>query len=295
MDWDKLRVFHAVASAGSFTHAGNTLGLSQSAVSRQIGALEEELDVMLFQRHARGLHLTEQGELLFRTTRNVFGMLDDARVALMESKDKPRGELKVTASVGITVKWLMPRLPEFYDEFPDISVNVIVADHELDLAGREADVAIRMRAPVQSDLIQRRLFNVRYGVFAAENYLEKKGEPKTLDELDCHRLITYGELAAPEIRGVNWLIENARRGHPRAPALAVNNIQAMAVAIDGGLGLGLLPKYYAADMPRLRHVLPDAPTPHFEAHLVYAETLRNSKRVAVFRDFLYRHAKDWEW
>src|SRR6202171_2432708 len=95
MDWDKLRVFHAVAEAGSFTHAGEALNLSQSAVSRQISALEESLSVPLFHRHARGLILTEQGELLFRTAREVFAKLAMSESLISESKDRPEGPLKI--------------------------------------------------------------------------------------------------------------------------------------------------------------------------------------------------------
>ena len=113
MDWDKLRVFHAVAEAGSFTHAGDTLNLSQSAVSRQISALEEALQVPLFHRHARGLILTEQGEALNRTVREVFAKLAVTEALLTESKEKPAGRLKVTTTVGFGASWLAPRLQDF--------------------------------------------------------------------------------------------------------------------------------------------------------------------------------------
>ena len=113
IDWDKLRVFHAVAEAGSFTHAGDTLNLSQSAVSRQISALEEALQVPLFHRHARGLILTEQGEALNRTVREVFAKLAITEALLTESKEKPAGRLKVTTTVAFGSIWLAPRLHEF--------------------------------------------------------------------------------------------------------------------------------------------------------------------------------------
>src|SRR5512143_3198715 len=96
MDWDKLKVFHAAAEAGSFTHAGEQLGLSQSAVSRQVSALEQELAVSLFHRHARGLILTEQGNHLYRTAHDVFMQLQAARSKLTASRERPSGELKIT-------------------------------------------------------------------------------------------------------------------------------------------------------------------------------------------------------
>src|SRR5919109_5308641 len=100
MDWDKLRIFQAVADAGSFTHAGDALKLSQSAISRQIGALEEQLGVMLFHRHARGLILTEQGELLYRRAREMAGKVATAETLLHANQDKPVGRLKITAAIG---------------------------------------------------------------------------------------------------------------------------------------------------------------------------------------------------
>ena len=184
MDWDKLKVFHAAAEAGSFTHAGEQLGLSQSAVSRQVSALEQELAVSLFHRHARGLILTEQGELLYRTAHDVFMKLEAARAKLTDSREKPNGELKVTTTPGIGIHWLTPRLGEFLDLFPDIRVTLITTDEELDLAMREADVAIRLRQPTQPDLIQRKLFSVHFHAYASPEYLKRFGTPKSLADLD---------------------------------------------------------------------------------------------------------------
>src|SRR5436305_7584312 len=156
MDCDKLKVFHAAAEAGSFPHAGEQLGLSQSAVSRQVSAHEQELSAPLFHRHARGLILTEQGELLYRTAHEVFMKLEAARTKLTDSRDKPHGELKVQTTVGLGVHWLTPRLGEFIELYPDIRITLITTEQELDLAMREADVAIRLRLPTHPDLSQRR-------------------------------------------------------------------------------------------------------------------------------------------
>ena len=123
MDWDKLKVFHAAAEAGSFTHAGEQLGLSQSAVSRQVSALEQELSVSLFHRHARGLILTEQGDLLFRTAHDVFMQLQAARAKLTDSRERPSGDLKITTTPGVGINWLIPRLGEFTALYPEIRIS----------------------------------------------------------------------------------------------------------------------------------------------------------------------------
>jgi len=289
MDWDKLRIFHAVAEAGSFTHAGETLNLSQSAVSRQISALEESLKVPLFHRHARGLILTEQGELLFHTVRDVFTKLSLAESRITESKDKPSGLLRVTTPVAFGSIWLTRHIAEFIEHYPDVKVNLLVSDDELDLGMREADCAIRMQAPRQADLIQRHLLTVHVHVFASQSYLKKYGVPKTAEELENHRIIVYGEDPKPPFPRVNWLLEaGAKPGERRTPALMVNNVYAILRAVEAGTGIAAFPDYMAQESGNIVQILPGLDGPSYEAYFVYPEEMRNSKRIAVFRDFLVR-------
>jgi DNA-binding transcriptional LysR family regulator len=286
MDWDKLRVFHAVAEAGSFTHAGDTLNLSQSAVSRQISALEEALSVPLFHRHARGLILTEQGEALNRTVREVFAKLAMTEALLTESRDKAAGRLKVTTTVGFGSSWLAPRLQPFLEAHPEVTVSLLLDDGDLDLAMREADVAIRMHPPKQPDLIQRHLMEIEWVVCAAPSYIAKHGTPANVEDLDNHKLVTFGDYHAP-VADINWLAEAGRRpGSPRKAVLEVNNLSSMAMTIKSGLGIGSLPGWMSAEMDGLVRLLPEARRPKVDCFFVYPEELRNSKRVAVFRDFL---------
>jgi len=298
MDWDKLRIFHAVASAGSFTHAGQTLGLSQSAVSRQISALEEEISTPLFQRHARGLTMTDEGELLFSAVTDVLGRLAAAEEALKNVHDAPRGALKITASHGIGAYWLLPRLGQFLAQYPEVEVHLVMDDKELDLAQREADLAIRMRAPVQADLIQRKLFTVHYHMYASKAYLKDHPAPKSMDEIAEHSIIVYGETAVPEIRDINWLLEafkkSAKPGS-NGKIIRINNITGILQATEAGLGIGVVPDFVAAEHPKLERVLPDVNAPGFDVHLVYADALRQSKRVAAFRDFAVKSSKDWQY
>lgn len=286
MDWDKLRVFHAVAEAGSFTHAGETLNLSQSAVSRQISALEEALQVPLFHRHARGLILTEQGESLNRTVREVFAKLAMTEALLTESKEKPAGRLKVTTTVGFGSTWLAPRLQGFLDMYPDVTMTLLLDDTDLDLAMREADVAIRMHPPKQPDLVQRHLMQITWLVVAHPDYLARHGTPTRPEELDEHKIILFGDYRPP-VPDIDWLAEAGRRaGQPRRALLEVNSLHAMALAIRSGMGIGVLPDWMTDDLDGLTRLLPDLKAPKVEVYFVYPEELRNSKRVAVFRDFL---------
>jgi DNA-binding transcriptional LysR family regulator len=289
MDWDKLRIFHAVAEAGSFTHAGDTLNLSQSAVSRQISALEDSLRVPLFHRHARGLILTEQGELLYRTAHEVFGKLAMTEAQLSESKDRPKGKLKVNATVAFGSTWLAPRMREFMEVYPEIEVHLILSDRELDLSMREADVAIRLSPPRQADLVQRHLLTVHINVYAAAGYIKTKGMPKSVDELDEHRIVAYGHDTRPPVPDVNWLLRVGRSDNRlRRPAMTVNNTYAVMRAVESGAGIGALPEFMVQDRSDLVNILTELEGPQIDAYFVYPEEVRKSKRTMVFRDFLLR-------
>ena len=286
MDWDKLRIFHAVAEAGSFTHAGDVLSLSQSAVSRQISALEEALQVPLFHRHARGLILTEQGEQMNRTVREVFAKLAMTEALLTESKEKAAGRLKITTTTGFGTEWLAPRLPRFLTAHPDISITLILEDSDLDLGMREADVAIRMHPPRQPDLVQRHLADMQMPICASSDYLARHGTPTGADDLDRHRIVLFGSYRPPS-PDINWLAGLGRAGGTkRQPVFEVNSLTSMADAIEAGLGIGSLPHYMLTERPGLQKILTEIKSPMIEAYFVYPEELRTSKRVAVFRDFL---------
>jgi DNA-binding transcriptional LysR family regulator len=293
MDWDKLRIFHAVADAGSFTHAGHELSLSQSAVSRQISALEQDLNVPLFHRHARGLILTEQGEVLYRTAHDVFTKLAAAKTLLMDSKEKPSGELRITTTVGLGSVWLTPRIREFTELYPDISVTLLLEDRELDLAMREADVAIRLRRPTQPDLIQRKLFTVHHHIYASVDYVKNHGIPKSIEDLDRHKLVTFGQ-APGYLTTINWLETAGREeGNPRPVAFRVNNAYGLRRAVQAGVGIGSLADYIVASDSNLVQIDLPLEAPQFDTYFVYPEELKDTKRVTVFRDFIVSKAKEW--
>ncbi len=293
MDWDKLRIFHEVAKAGSLTHAGEALNLSQSAVSRQISALERSLNASLFHRHARGLKTTEQGERLFDTVHEVFAKLEMTEARIKESHERPQGPLLITTTIGFGSVWLTPRMKEFLRLYPDIDVSLMLVDSELDLSMREADVAIRMTPPRQPDLIQRRLMTLKHHAFAAPGYLKKNGMPKTPGDLDSHMIIVYGEDARPPIDDPNWLLNaGLKNGEQRKAVLKVNNIYGIFRAVQSGLGLASLPDYMSYEAGNLVQVLPELDGPGYDVYFVYPKELRNSKRIGVFRDFLISKISD---
>src|SRR5918998_5541058 len=279
MDWDKLRIFHAAAQAGSFTRAGETLTMSQSAVSRQVSALEGELGSPLFHRHARGLILTEEGDLLMRAARDIMVKLEDVRAQLVDSRGQPTGVLRVTTTVGLGSTWLASRLNEFLDLYPGIHLELILDDSELDVAMRQADVAIRLRAPTQPDLIQRKLFTVHFHVYASPAYLKRFGQPQSAADLDDHRIVVFGDNAPTYLKAMNWLCSAGREpGQPRSAVLSINNVLAIRRAVEKGVGLAMLPDYIIPRGSELVAVLSDHEVPSFDGFFVYPEELRDSAR-----------------
>ncbi|MDX2113392.1 MAG: LysR family transcriptional regulator [Alphaproteobacteria bacterium] len=289
IDWDKLRIFHAVATASSFTHAGQAMGLSQSAVSRQIGALEKSLDVQLFHRHARGLILTEQGEILFKTVSEIFSRLAATENALLESKDRPRGPLKITAPVALGTTWLTPHMREFSELYPEIVVTLLVDDRELDLAMREADAAIRLFPARHPDLVQKKIITLANSLYASNDYLREHGVPRKPQDLVHHRLITYGEDTRLPFAEVNWILrEGLMRGEERQASFKINSLTGIQAAVESGIGIAGLPDYMVGGVVNVTRVLPELKGPRTDVYFVYSMELRNSKRLMVFRDFLMR-------
>ncbi|MEC9249914.1 MAG: LysR family transcriptional regulator [Pseudomonadota bacterium] len=296
MDWDKLKTFHAAAQAGSLTKAAEMLGLSQSAVSRQIAALEDDLGVTLFHRHARGLIPTEPGNLLYEAAHDIAAKVAVAEAKVHDTRDEPSGELKVTAPTALGAMWLAPRLSEFHDAFPHIHIRLMLDDHELDLAGLEAEVGIRPWPSTQNDLVQRKLMSASQHLYASPDYLAARGEPQTPDDLDDHAIIQYGPPQMAPIPGLDWAARLGRKDDedPRPAVIEVNTIYGVAKTVQSGMGIAALPDYVARENPNLKRVLPHIDGPDFEIFFVYPSELRGSRRIASFRDFLIEQARRWD-
>ena len=294
LDWDKLRVFHAAAEAGSFTHAAETLRLSQSAISRQVSALEHDVGVALFHRHARGLVLTEQGELLYRTAHDVLMKLESVKSRLTEAKDRPSGVLRVTTTVGLGAGWLTDRIPEFLDLYPDIQLQLILANEELDLTMRQADCAIRLRQPQQPDLIQRRLFTVHFHLFASPGYVSKHGKPTSIADLKNHRIVTFGLPVPGHLSELNWLeTVGDFEGDQRIATLQINDLLSIRRAVRRGAGIAMLPDYLVDKKSGLVQLLPETEVPSFDTYFCYPDAMKGQAKLHAFRDFVISKARNW--
>ena len=295
MDWDKLRIFHAAAEAGSFTHAGEALHMSQSAVSRQVSALEKDLEIVLFHRHARGLVLTEQGEMLYRTVAEVMIKLHTVETLLADTTTKPSGDLRISAPIGLGTVWLTQRLKEFMELYPEIRIELILSDDQIDLSMRAADVAIWTREPEQGDLIRRPLFSMKVRAYASTQYVRKFGAPESLSALDRHRVVSYAGQPAQHLAALTWIETAGRNGQPpRVPVLRANSVVALKYAVRTGIGVGMIPDYMVEEETDLVTVLTEIDPPTLPFLFVYPEELKTSKKVQVLRDFLVsksRHLK----
>jgi len=295
MDWDKLKIFHAVAESGNFTKATFSLNLSQSAISRQIQSLEQELKTQLFERHARGLSLTENGEYLYKTAHEVISKLKDVESTIMDKKNKASGKITVTTVVSFGTTWLTPRIQEFMKLNPDVEVELIFDDKELDLSTRQADIGIWMRRPKQLNYIQKKLIDIHYHIYGSTKYLEQNGHPKNVFDLNKHKFISYGRGAPSPVFSPDWALKlGLKDNKKRKPVMKVNSIYGLLLAVQSGVGLAALPDYIAVNVPNIVKVLPNIEGPKSEAHFVYPQSLKNTARIIAFRNFLYSKVSKWE-
>lgn len=290
MDWDKLRIFYAVAEAGSFTHAGDSLNLSQSAVSRQISTLEESIGVTLFHRHARGLILTEEGELLQTAAADIFGKLAMIEGQLADARKLPEGPLRITVAEFLGSTWLAPKLERLRREHPDVQLTMLLDDRIFNLNMREADAAIRLYKPEQPELIQKQLTQIHFHICASKDYLKSKGTPKTVKDLKKHTLIGYPENVPAPFADPNWLfrIADIDAQSVASDTIMMNSIYGIYEAVKSGAGIAALPDYMIARDKEIVQILPEAKRPPVDVYFVYPEERKNSKRISIFKDFLLK-------
>jgi len=287
ISWHSLNAFHAAAGTGTLRLAGEKLGLSQSAVSRQISSLESMLSVLLFRRQAHGLTLTDPGKLLYRTVHEVLLRLEATRTKLNDNSECPSGELKVAMAPELGAHWLTPRLVDFCDLYPDVRITLITTYAELDIASREADVAICFGLPMQSNLVQRKLFSVRFHAYASPDYLKRFGRPYSRDDLEHHRLLFLDSNAPHFLRQRNYV---AGDGSSEGKGLhfshfVTNDVLGLLRACQSGLGIAILPDYMITKDSGIVQLFGED-TFDLDAYLVYSPELASMPSVQVFCDFL---------
>ena len=290
IDWDKLKTFHAAARSGSLTRAADDLGISQSAVSRQIAALEDRMNLPLFHRHARGLTLTEEGSVLFKTTAEVHNQIAKSLANVQNVRQLPQGLLRVSSPISLGSNWLTTVIPEFMKAYPEIEVQLILEDNEHDLMAFDVDCALRPWPSTQGDLIQRKLGQITQSLYASPGYLAEFGAPVSAEDLNNHKIVAFGDLLPSKLQSSNWVLTVGRTEEqgPRKPVMSINNLHGIMRAAEAGIGLAGLPDYMVASSRRLVRILPDVRGESFDLFFVYPTELRGSAKAKVFREFLQR-------
>lgn len=294
MDWDKFRIFHMVAKAGSFTGAGETLNLSQSAVSRHISSFEEELGIPLFHRHARGLVLTEKGEMLYKASIDIFARMVQIEGQMIDARESGHGPLSITMPEFLATSWFVPLIPQFHQDHQDILLTLLLDDRIFNLTLREADVALRLHEPEQADLIQSRLGSFDLCVCAHRRYLAEHGTPQTPRDLRDHICLAYPDQSLVPFKNPNdWLLRAGVDVAHTKNLILINSLSAIAAAVQSGAGIATLPSFMIdpATNPDLVTILPELRSAPITIYFLYQEERRHSKRIGALRDYLMRQLK----
>ena len=295
MDWNKLKTFYEVSLSKSLSKASLNLNISQSAISRQIQDLELDLNTPLFNRHQKGVRLTEQGENLFNTVSKIYLSVSEFEKKLQEKKTKPSGKLTINTTVGFGANWLTPRINKFIDQYPDMNISLLFSDQEIDLSTRTADIAVRVKRPTQGNLIFKKFVNFHNHIYASSTYIQNKGIPRSINDLDKHDLICFGTGLPSPVSNIDWILSIGKRKQKRRPKFRVNSIYGICLAVENGAGIAALPDYIVAEKKNLIRVLPNLEGPSYQTYFVYPESFKNDRRLEIFRDFLFNEAKDWRY
>lgn len=288
MDWNKLKIFHAVFESGSFSAASQVLKLSQSSVSRHIRNLEDRLQMSLFFRQINGIIPTEQAEFLYETTQAIWDRLAFIETLLNDDRDAPQGVLRVVSSPAFATLWLIFHLPDFLNLYEDLTVEIF-ADYAnqrfYDL--RETDVLIHAEPTFFAGILSVPILKQTTGIFASRSYLKAFGVPYKPQQLNQHRLICFDEKYTLPFPRYNLLLElGADTGHSRQPFIKINSLLGIARAVEEGLGIALLPPFVAETLSDVVQIIPEANCPTVELTLSYPEQLKKASRVQAFQEFL---------
>ena len=283
MDWDDLRHFLAVARTGTTLGAGEALRVNQSTVARRIGALEQALGVPLFVRSQAGYRLTEAGQEILPAAERA--EIEAQTVAQLAEQRLRRlsGTVRVTASEALANVFLNPCIREFGELYPDVRIEVAIADRSLDIARGEADVALR--AGVQQGggaIVVRKLRDMPWSIYASRDYAHRNGCPGTEDGLRGHAIVG-GDGNVARLPGPTWLEERA--GADRVVARS-NSLTHLAAAVRAGLGLGALPCSIGEPDPELIRCIEPPRALDSALWLVTRADIKDEPRVRAFTDFI---------
>ena len=277
-DWNDIRFFLAVGRAGSFNAAARDLGTSQPTVSRKIASLEAQFGAVLFDRHQDGLTLTQVGRSLWDEALGIEEAAFAFERRLAAQTNEATGLVRMSTTEGLGTLWLTPKLAEFSQRHPGLTLQMLLENHASDLLRREADLALRLTRPITPDLIAKKVGELSFGLFASREYISRCGLPGSLQELGRHRLVS---LALRQSKLDETWQDILDAGS--AVAYSTNSSLAEIAAVHSGLGVGLLP-VYAARLFSLVRVLPVQQWRRRDIWLVVHPDVKSSVRIRVLFD-----------
>ncbi|MFM0517288.1 LysR family transcriptional regulator [Caballeronia jiangsuensis] len=284
-----MKVFARVVEAGSFSKAADALRLPPASVSRTLQALEAHLGARLINRTTRSISITEDGEAYYERCVRVLGEVDDMEASLSHSKLSPKGNVKVSLPTVMAKNTIIPALPEFFAAYPDIGVELLLTDRQVDLVEEAVDCVVRVGAVGDVGLVAKRVGAYTQITCASPGYIEKHGEPVSLDDLEEHLAVGYVLNNSGRVRNWEFVVDGETRVVAMKHKIAVNDGDSYIAAGVTGLGLIQSSSYTLDPLIRsgaLREVLKEYPSYPRVVSVLYASNRHQPRRVRVFIDWV---------
>ena len=285
MNWDGLRYFLAAADAGSMTATAKVLDSNQPTVGRHIDALELALGIKLFQRSVKGLSLTDEGRYIYEQSQQIHNTIVKINRSAQGAKETVSGTVRLSMPEGLSIEVLTPMLNDFYQLYPDIKLIFNVSHTTANITQGDADVAVRLFRPEESDLVVKYLGEMKMGLFASEKYKAAHGLPNKLSDLKQHKVITYDDQLS--ILSENqWLLEHSDKSKRILSSDSTINRLKATIA---GVGISMQPLIMQKSNPELCQLFAKASIPSHKVWLVYHKDLRYMMRIRAVVDFISTH------
>ena len=290
MDLNRVSAFVRVVHDGSFTAAAKSLGLPKSSISRSVAQLEHDLGIRLLHRTTRQLHLTDAGAAFYERASRALTDLEEATAAAADTQAELSGVVRVTAPVDFGVWALAPIVARFVRKHPNIRVELKLTGRIVDLVAEGIDLAVRAGPMRDSSLIGRRVGALESAMYASPRYLQRNGEPRTLEDLKRHQCVLF---SPQNPRGI-WELTNVD-GQPAAVevsgSVSSDDLSFVRASVLAGAGIGLLPTVLLAPAERTRRVLRVLPAWSVSSamlHIAYPSARFVPQRVVVLREYLHK-------
>ena len=288
LNWSDLPVFLAVIKSGNLSSAAQSLNLSQPTVGRRISALEEQMGTPLLEKTSSGLEPTEMGIAVLDHIQRMEYEAEAITRTTAAQEQTLAGDITISASQGIGDVWLPAVLEEIHQQYPEINFKIDVNAEPVNLAKREADIALRWKGPGnQNSLIARKVITTGFGLYASKNYLQKNGRPLNMQDLEEHTGLSI-QFSRNSDGNPNWPVNlTVFQVPPKKIALVSNSFRTHEVAIEGGFGIGSLAHIQAAHLENVERVLPDYES-FVDLWIVAHDDLSRNKRIRLVFDFLIK-------